>query len=94
MLDSIEQSMAVKTDKGIVLIVGCSHPKMAHILDAGSQFGKAYAIIGGLHGFREYDLFKDFELICPTHCTQHKTEIMSLYHEKYIEGGVGRIIEF
>ncbi|MCK4329989.1 MBL fold metallo-hydrolase [candidate division WOR-3 bacterium] len=93
-LDHIEQSMAVKIDKGIVLIVGCSHPKMAHILDAGSQFGKAYAIIGGLHGFREYDLFKDLELICPTHCTQHKAEIRSLYSEKYIEGGVGRIIEF
>ena len=93
-LDHIEQSMAVKIDKGIVLIVGCSHPKMAHILDAGSQFGKAYAIIGGLHGFREYDLFKDLELICPTHCTQHKAEIRSLYPEKYIEGGVGKIIEF
>jgi 7,8-dihydropterin-6-yl-methyl-4-(beta-D-ribofuranosyl)aminobenzene 5'-phosphate synthase len=93
-LDHIEQSMAVKIDKGIVLIVGCSHPKMAHILDAGSQFGKTYAIIGGLHGFREYDLFKDLELICPTHCTQHKAEIKSLYPEKYIEGGVGRIIEF
>ncbi len=93
-LDHIEQSMAVKIDKGIVLIVGCSHPKMAHILDAGSQFGKAYAIIGGLHGFREYDLFKDLELICPTHCTQYKAEIRSLYPEKYTEGGVGRIIEF
>jgi len=93
-LDHIEQSMVVKIDKGIVFIVGCSHPKMAHILDAGLQFGKAYAIIGGLHGFREYDLFKDLELICPTHCTQHKAEIESLYPEKYIKGGVGRIIEF
>ena len=93
-LDHIEQSMAVKIGKGVVLIVGCSHPKMAHILDAGSQFGKAYAIIGGLHGFGEYDLFKDLELICPTHCTQHKAEIRSLYPEKYIEGGAGRIIEF
>jgi 7,8-dihydropterin-6-yl-methyl-4-(beta-D-ribofuranosyl)aminobenzene 5'-phosphate synthase len=91
-LDHIEQSMAVKTDKGIVLIVGCSHPKMAHILDAGSQFGKVYAIIGGLHGFREYDLFKDLELICPTHCTQHKAEIRSLYSENYVDGGAGKII--
>jgi 7,8-dihydropterin-6-yl-methyl-4-(beta-D-ribofuranosyl)aminobenzene 5'-phosphate synthase len=91
-LDRIEQSMAVKTDKGIVLIVGCSHPKMAHILDAASQFGKVYAIIGGLHGFREYDLFKDLELICPTHCTQHKAEIRSLYSENYVDGGAGKII--
>ena len=91
-LDHIEQSMAVKIDKGIVLIVGCSHPKMAHILDAASQFGEVYAIIGGLHGFREYDLFKDLELICPTHCTQHKAEIKSLYSENYVDGGVGKII--
>ena len=91
-LDHIEQSMAVKTDKGLVLIVGCSHPKMAHILKAASQFGNIYAIIGGMHGFSEFDLFKDLELICPTHCTSHKREIKSLYPEKYIDGGVGKII--
>ena len=91
-LDGIEQSMAIKTDRGIVVIVGCSHPRMAHILEAASQFGKVYGIIGGLHGFNEFDLFKDFGLICPTHCTQHKAEINSLYSESYIDGGVGKII--
>jgi 7,8-dihydropterin-6-yl-methyl-4-(beta-D-ribofuranosyl)aminobenzene 5'-phosphate synthase len=91
-LDHIEQSMAVKTEKGIVIIAGCSHPRMAHILKAASQFGKVYAIIGGLHGFSEYALFKDLELICPTHCTQHKAEIKSLFPEQYIDGGVGRVI--
>ena len=59
-LEHIEQSMAVKTDKGIVLIVGCSHPNMKHIIDAASQFGKVYAIVGGLHGFREYEFFEEF----------------------------------
>ena len=64
-LEHIEQSMAVKIDKGLVLVVGCSHPKMENILQAASQFGKAYAIIGGLHGFNEFELFKDFGVICP-----------------------------
>jgi len=91
-LDGIEQSMAVKTDKGIVVVAGCSHPRMAHILGAASQFGKIYGIIGGLHGFNEFDLFKDLRLICPTHCTQHKTEIKSLYPENFVDGGVGKII--
>lgn len=50
-LDGIEESIAIKTDKGIVLIVGCSHPRMEHILGAASKFGKIYGIIGGLHGF-------------------------------------------
>ena len=91
-LDDIEQSMVIKTDNGVVLIAGCSHPKMTHILKVASQFGKVYAIVGGLHGFSEYELFKDFEVICPTHCTQHKTELRSLYPEKYIENGVGQVI--
>ncbi len=92
-LEGIEQSMGVITKKGIVLIVGCSHPYMGTILDTAKRFGKIYAIIGGMHGFSEFGLLKDLELICPTHCTQHKTELKELYPEKYIEGGVGRIIE-
>jgi 7,8-dihydropterin-6-yl-methyl-4-(beta-D-ribofuranosyl)aminobenzene 5'-phosphate synthase len=91
-LENIEQSMAVKTDKGIVLIVGCSHPRMKHILDAGSQFGEIYGIIGGLHGFNEFELFRDLKLICPAHCTQHQSEIRALYPEKCVSGGAGTII--
>jgi len=91
-LDHIEQSMVIKTDKGLVLVVGCSHPKMEDILKAAEQFGKVYAIIGGLHGFNKFELFKDLGVICPTHCTKHIAEINSLYPEKYIEGGAGKII--
>ncbi|HHJ09739.1 MAG TPA: MBL fold metallo-hydrolase [Bacteroidetes bacterium] len=91
-LDGIEQSMAIRTDRGIVVIVGCSHPRMEHILGAASQFGKVYAIIGGLHGFNNFDLFKDMKLICPTHCTQYKEKIKSLYPSQYVVGGVGKII--
>jgi 7,8-dihydropterin-6-yl-methyl-4-(beta-D-ribofuranosyl)aminobenzene 5'-phosphate synthase len=91
-LDGIEQSMAIKTNRGIVVIAGCSHPRMTHILGAASEFGKLYGIIGGLHGFNEFDLFKDLRLICPTHCTQYKAEIKSLYPESYVDGGVGKVI--
>jgi 7,8-dihydropterin-6-yl-methyl-4-(beta-D-ribofuranosyl)aminobenzene 5'-phosphate synthase len=91
-LDNIEQIMAVKTEKGLVLIVGCSHPKMEHILEAASQFGKVYACIGGLHGFRKFDLFRDLELICPAHCTQFKSKIKLVYPEKYVDAGAGKII--
>jgi 7,8-dihydropterin-6-yl-methyl-4-(beta-D-ribofuranosyl)aminobenzene 5'-phosphate synthase len=91
-LDHIEQVMAVKTKNGVVLIAGCSHPRMSHILEAASQFGGIYGIVGGLHGFSEYELFEDFEVICPAHCTQHIKELKSLYPQKYIEGGVGQVI--
>ncbi|MCD6228972.1 MAG: MBL fold metallo-hydrolase [Candidatus Omnitrophica bacterium] len=91
-LDGIEQSLCVETEKGIIIIAGCSHPEMEHILKVASRFGKVYGIIGGLHGTKPISL-KDLDLICPTHCTQYKSEIKSLYPEKCIEGGAGKIIE-
>ncbi|MEA3475971.1 MAG: MBL fold metallo-hydrolase [Candidatus Cloacimonadota bacterium] len=92
-LKHIEQSMAIKMEKGLVVIAGCSHPGVGNILDAVSQFGKPYILIGGLHGFREFDIITNLEKICACHCTQHQAEIKALYPEKWIEGGVGRIIE-
>ncbi|MHC2994540.1 MAG: MBL fold metallo-hydrolase [Candidatus Atribacteria bacterium] len=92
-LKSIEQSLMVKTQKGLAVIVGCSHPGVKNILKAASQFGKPYAIIGGLHGFSDFNLVKDLDFICPTHCTQFKSKIELLYPKKYIGGGVGKVIE-
>ena len=51
-LEGIEQSLCVETEKGIVIIAGCSHPRMEYILETASQFGKVYGIIGSLHGNR------------------------------------------
>ena len=93
-LGFIEQSLAVKTDRGIVLVVGCSHPGVPTIFRAASRFGKVCGIVGGLHGFSEFGLFKGLDLICPTHCTYYKEAIKALYAEKCIEGGAGRVIEF
>lgn len=42
-LKGIEQSVAVKTKKGIAVIVGCSHSGVGNILRAASKFGKVYA---------------------------------------------------
>jgi len=92
-LKGIEQSLVVKIEKGLVVIVGCSHPGVRDILNAASQLGKPYAIIGGLHGFNEFDLLKDLQLVCPTHCTQFKEEIKSLYPKKCVDGGAGKVIE-
>ena len=82
----------METEKGGVVIVGCSHPGVGNILKAASEFGKVYAIVGGLHGFREFDLLEDLELVCPAHCTKFKSKIKDLYPKKYIDGGAGRII--
>ena len=83
----------VKTKKGLVIIVGCSHSGVNNILESASQFGETCALIGGLQGFRDFDLVEDLEYICPTHCTQHIEEIKRQYPKKYIEGGAGKVIE-
>ena len=91
-LEGIEQPLCIETKRGIVILVGCSHPRMESILRTAAQFGKVYGIIGGLHA-TEPEALRGLRLICPTHCTLYKTEIKSLYPESYIEGGAGKIIE-
>lgn len=92
LLKGIEQSLAVETDNGLVVVVGCSHPGVSRILKAAQEFGRPHALIGGLHGFAEYPVLEPLDLICPTHCTQHIAEIRSRYPDKYTEGGAGRVI--
>jgi len=92
-LNDVEQSLVIRIEKGLVVIVGCSHSGVKNILNAASMYGKPYALIGGLHGFKDFDVIKNIHLICPTHCTMYKSEIKSLYPDKYIEGGAGRVIE-
>ena len=92
-LENIEQTLVVKTAKGVVIIAGCSHPGVGNILSVASQFGKCFALIGGLHGFDEFELLEDITVVCPTHCTRQIDDIKKKYPEKYIEGGAGRVIE-
>ena len=92
-LSGIEQSLIVKTEAGLVVIAGCSHPGVREIFREASRLGKIIALIGGLHGFNEFDIVGDLEKICPVHCTQYKKEIKALYPDKYLEGGVGKVIE-
>ena len=91
-LEGIEQAMVVETSKGLVLLVGCSHPRMKTILGTASQFGKVYGIVGGLHSTSPRDL-KGLGLICATHCTRQKSRIQGLYPQAYLPGGAGSVIE-
>lgn len=91
-LEKIEQSLIVKLDGGLAVIAGCSHPGVGRILAQARELGRVSALIGGLHGFREFFLLRDIDVVCPTHCTQAVREIMSLFPEKYEEGGAGRVL--
>jgi 7,8-dihydropterin-6-yl-methyl-4-(beta-D-ribofuranosyl)aminobenzene 5'-phosphate synthase len=91
-LDGIEQSLAVRTEKGMVAVVGCAHSKVGNILKTTLQYGNNHALIGGLHGFDEFELLDDLSIVCPTHCTQQIGRIKELYPDKYIPGGAGQVI--
>ncbi len=92
-LGGIEQSLVINTDKGLLVVVGCSHPGVGNILDAASRFGKVYGIVGGFHGFRDFDRLNPLSLICPCHCTQYKIEIKRLFGDRCLDCGAGMVIE-
>jgi len=92
-LKGIEQSLAIKTDKGIVVVTGCSHPGVGEILDVASRYGTVYGIIGGFHGFSNFKRLNGLSLICPCHCTQHTREIEDMFPEQYTACGAGLTLE-
>lgn len=92
-LQRIEQALVVTTDRGPVVIAGCSHPGVGNILDAASAHGTVHALIGGLHGSEEFERLEGIGTICATHCTEFKEQIASRYSGACIEGGAGRVID-
>ena len=88
-LSSIEQSLAVKADNGIVVVTGCSHPGVGAILDAASVHGQIHGIVGGLHGFSNFSQLDGLTLICPCHCTQHREELERGFPDQYLGCGAG-----
>jgi 7,8-dihydropterin-6-yl-methyl-4-(beta-D-ribofuranosyl)aminobenzene 5'-phosphate synthase len=101
-----EQGLVIKTEKGGVLVTGCSHPGVVPMVQAAvKELGiEIHTVIGGLHLMdksREEveqiaaDLKKlGVRQICPTHCTGDKSiEVLkSVFGTGYIPGGTGREI--
>jgi len=92
-LKGIEQSLAIKTDKGVLVMVGCSHPGVGEIIDAASRFGEVYGVIGGFHGFHDFGRLRGLSLIVPCHCTQYKSEILELFPQQCVGCGTGLVLE-
>jgi 7,8-dihydropterin-6-yl-methyl-4-(beta-D-ribofuranosyl)aminobenzene 5'-phosphate synthase len=92
-LAGIEQSLVIKQDDKVTIVTGCSHPGVENIMAAAATIGEVTALVGGLHGFDKLEALNGLSLVCPTHCTQHITEIRERFPEIYLEGGAGRIID-
>jgi 7,8-dihydropterin-6-yl-methyl-4-(beta-D-ribofuranosyl)aminobenzene 5'-phosphate synthase len=105
-LELAEVSMAIKTPKGLAVIVGCSHPGIEKILAKASEINsKIYTIAGGLHLVDKSDEvvrqtvtnFKEkwkLERVAAGHCTGHfaQVEIAKIFADKHDHSGLGDII--
>lgn len=84
-----EQSLVLETSKGSVVIVGCAHPGIQNIFAVASKFGKVWGVVGGMHGFGDYEALEGLGLIVPSHCTANKKKIAELFPEVYVDGKAG-----
>ena len=103
-----EQSLAIRTVKGIVLITGCAHPGIINILKkVKSSFPDEliYLALGGFHLHKQTKeelsstittiLKMEIRTIAPSHCSGDKARKMfrEVYGVNYIEIGTGKEIE-
>ncbi len=84
-----EQSVVLKAKEGLVVLTGCAHPGVRNILSAASGFGEVVGIVGGMHGFEDYDALRGLKLIVPSHCTVIKRRIVEMFPEVSLEGRAG-----
>ncbi|MCK5849322.1 MAG: MBL fold metallo-hydrolase [Kiritimatiellae bacterium] len=84
-----EVSLAVKTERGVVLITGCAHPGLDNIMKHTSNIGDIYAVVGGFHGFKNLKALADIPVIIPCHCTKKKNEILKMYPDQASAAAAG-----
>jgi 7,8-dihydropterin-6-yl-methyl-4-(beta-D-ribofuranosyl)aminobenzene 5'-phosphate synthase len=84
-----EQSLLLETKNGLVVLTGCSHPGVGSILKAAKEQGNVIGLIGGFHGFADFDLLESLDFIYPCHCTAFKKEIKNKFSETAFDCGVG-----
>ncbi len=101
-----EQSLIVRTDKGLVVITGCAHPGIVNIVNKAKELMKddILLVMGGFHlewatkGRIEkiISTFKQLGVhyVGPCHCSGHKARSLfeKHYGSNYINIGAGKVI--
>jgi 7,8-dihydropterin-6-yl-methyl-4-(beta-D-ribofuranosyl)aminobenzene 5'-phosphate synthase len=101
-----ELSLAVRTPKGLAIIVGCSHPGVEKILEQAAKVdARLYTVIGGFHLVRTSEgeirrvarLLRDalkVERAAPAHCTSEPgfAVFRELFGQRFDEAGLGAVI--
>ena len=101
-----EQSLAIQTKKGLIVVTGCAHPGIVKILDTAHDLIKndILLVMGGFHlewatkGKIEkiISAFKELHVkyVGPCHCTGNKarTLFQKRFGEHYTDVGAGKVI--
>ena len=106
-LELKELSLAIKSPQGVILIVGCSHPGVEHILQETSAIDPhVHILLGGLHQIQKpdpeveriatvlHDQYK-VDLVAPGHCTGEPefAALKKTFGDHYVYAGAGTVIE-
>ena len=106
-LELKELSLAIKSPQGVILIVGCSHPGVEHILQEVTAIDPHINILfGGLHQIQQpdpevkriaavlHDQYK-LERVAPGHCTGEPefAAMKRVFGDHYLYAGVGSVID-
>jgi 7,8-dihydropterin-6-yl-methyl-4-(beta-D-ribofuranosyl)aminobenzene 5'-phosphate synthase len=94
-----EQALVIETDKGLVVITGCSHPgvvKMVKKIKKDFDYKKIYLVFGGFHLIDKYEPeirsaaeeLKEIgvEKVGPAHCSGYDAKLIfkEIYGDKFI----------
>lgn len=105
-LEMNEVSLAIRTPKGLAVVVGCSHPGVEKILEEAAKIdSRLYTVTGGFHLVltpREeiervatvlHDSLK-VERVAPGHCTSELgfAVFLDRFKERFDRAGLGRVI--
>jgi 7,8-dihydropterin-6-yl-methyl-4-(beta-D-ribofuranosyl)aminobenzene 5'-phosphate synthase len=105
-LELRELSLVLRTSKGLVVFVGCSHPGIETILEATRAYGDhVHEIFGGLHLVATPDsaiarIATDLrdawrvDLIAPGHCTGEPAfaALARTFGARYVYAGLGAVV--
>jgi len=102
----IEQSLAVKTAEGLVVVTGCAHPGIVEVVRKAKALSgdEVYLVLGGFHlggkSQREIEgIISEFRRlgvrkVAPCHCTGEQAIKMfrQEYGEDFIQAGAGKVV--
>src|SRR6267378_7239731 len=106
-LELKELSLAIKSPQGVILIVGCSHPGVEHIVKEATAIDPhLYILFGGLHQIQApdpeveriatvlHDQYK-LERVAPGHCTGEPefAALKRAFGDHYVYAGVGSVVD-